>query len=120
MDFLQDSFDTGKKFRLLNIIDNFNREGLAIIPSKSITSDRVIMELENLIMWRGKPEHIRVDNGPKFIANKLDLWRQSNGIQFMFIQPGKPAQNGYIERFNRTFREEVLSMHLFTSLKSIT
>ena len=120
MDFMQDSFDTGKKFRLLNIIDDFNREGLAIIPSKSITSDRVIMELENLIMWRGKPEHIRVDNGPEFIANKLDLWCQSNGIHLKFIQPGKPAQNGYIERFNRTFREEVLSMHLFTSMESIT
>jgi putative transposase len=101
---MQDRFDTGKKFRLVNIIDDFNSEGLAIISSKSITSDLVIMEPENLIMWRGKPEHIRVDNGPKFIANKLDSWCQNNGIKLKFIKPGKPAQNGYIERFNRTLR----------------
>ncbi len=72
----------------------------AIVPSKFITNDRVVIELDNLILWRGKPKLIRVDNGPKVNANKLALWCESNGIQLKHIQPGKPAQNGYIERFN--------------------
>jgi putative transposase len=120
MDFMQDNFNDSKKFRTLNIIDDFNREGLAIVPSKSITSNRVIMELGQLIEWRGKPERIRVDNGPEFIAHALNEWAFENGIILKFIQPGKPAQNGYIERFNRTFREEVLSMHLFRNLDQVT
>jgi len=120
MDFMQDNFYDGKKFRTLNIIDDFNREGLAIVASKSITSNRVILELENLVMWRGKPEKIRVDNGPEFIAHVLNKWCSDNNIELIFIQPGKPAQNGFIERFNRTFREEVLSMNLFQSLEEVT
>lgn len=72
MDFMQDSLSDGKKFRTLNVIDDFNREGLSIIPSKSITAKRVIMELSQLIEWRGKPEKIRVDNGPVFIAQVLE------------------------------------------------
>lgn len=118
MDFMQDNLSDGKKFRVLNIIDDFNREGLAIIPSKSITSHRVITELENLITWRGRPEKIRVDNGPEFIAERLSQWCNEHQIELTFIQPGKPAQNGYIERFNRSFREEVLSMNLFSSIDS--
>ena len=116
MDFMQDNLSDGKKFRVLNIIDDFNREGLAIVPSKSITSQRVITELENLKVWRGLPEKIRVDNGPEFIAERLSDWCKDNNVELTFIQPGKPAQNGYIERFNRSFREEVLSMNLFTSI----
>lgn len=120
MDFMQDNFGDGKKFRTLNIIDDFNREALAIVPSKSITANRVIMELTQLIEWRGRPEKIRVDNGPEFIAYALGEWCERNQIELKFIQPGKPAQNGYIERFNRTFRTEVLSMHLFQTLEEIT
>jgi putative transposase len=119
MDFMQDNFSDGKKFRTLNVIDDFNREALAIIPSKSISSNRVIMELEQLIEWRGKPERIRVDNGPEFIAHVIQSWCESNGIELKYIQPGKPAQNGYIERFNRTFREEILSMQLFQNLEQV-
>lgn len=119
MDFMQDSLSDGKKFRTLNVIDDFNREGLSIIPLKSITARRVIMELSQLIEWRGKPEKIRVDNGPEFIAQVLDDWCKTNEIELKFIEPGKPAQNAYIERFNRTFRREVLSMNLFLSLDDI-
>lgn len=119
MDFMQDSLSDGKKFRTLNVIDDFNREGLSIIPSKSITAKRVIMELSQLIEWRGKPEKIRVDNGPEFIAQVLEDWCKINEIELKFIEPGKPAQNAYIERFNRTFRREVLSMNLFISLDDI-
>jgi putative transposase len=119
MDFMMDNLRDGKKFRTLNVIDDFNREALAIVPSKSITANRVILELEQLIEWRGKPETIRVDNGPEFIAETLQKWTKENHIELKFIQPGKPAQNGYIERFNRTYRNEVLSMHLFGSLNEV-
>lgn len=119
MDFMQDSLSDGKKFRTLNIIDDFNREALVIVPSKSITANRLIVELNQLIEWRGKPERIRVDNGPEFIAQVLEKWSVENGIKLVFIQPGKPAQNGYIERFNRTFRSEILSMNLFQSLEEV-
>lgn len=119
MDFMSDNLSDGKKFRTLNVIDDFNREALTIVPSKSITANRVIMELEQLIEWRGKPEKIRVDNGPEFIADVLKKWTQTNNIELKFIEPGKPAQNGYIERFNRTYRSEVLSMNLFDSLDEV-
>jgi putative transposase len=119
MDFMMDNLRDGKKFRTLNVIDDFNREALAIVPSKSITAKRVVMELEQLIDWRGKPEKIRVDNGPEFIAEVLKAWTEKKNIELKFIEPGKPAQNGYIERFNRTFRDEILSMHLFESLDHV-
>ena len=119
MDFMMDNLSDGKKFRTLNVIDDFNREALAIVPSKSITSNRVVLELEQLIEWRGKPECIRVDNGPEFIAEALQAWAKRNEINLKFIEPGKPAQNGYIERFNRTYRSEILSMNLFESLNEV-
>jgi putative transposase len=78
MDFMMDNLSDGKKFRTLNVIDDFNREALVIVPSKSITANRVILELEQLIEWRGKPEKIRVDNGPEFIAEALQNWTKSN------------------------------------------
>jgi putative transposase len=119
MDFMQDNLSDGKKFRTLNIIDDFNREALGIIPSKSITANRVVQELDQIIEWRGKPEKIRVDNGPEFIASAMEKWSDSRDIELVFIEPGKPAQNGYIERFNRTYRAEILSMHLFESLEEV-
>lgn len=119
MDFMRDSLLQNQPFRVFNVIDDFNREGLKISISKSITSQRVIMELEQLIQWRGKPERIRVDNGPEFIAQSLKDWceDEERKIELIFIQPGKPSQNGYIERFNRTFREDVLDQWLFDELK---
>lgn len=119
MDFMMDNLSDGKKFRTLNVIDDFNREVLTIVPSKSITANRVIIELRQLIEWRGKPEKIRVDNGPEFIAEAMKNWTEENNIELKYIEPGKPAQNGYIERFNRTYRSEVLSMNLFESLEDV-
>lgn len=117
MDFMRDSLFQGKPFRAFNVIDDFNREGLNITIAKSITSDRVVLELDQLIAWRGKPQAIRVDNGPEFIAAKLQEWcdREDRKIDLKFIQKGKPSQNGYIERFNRTFREDILDANLFDS-----
>jgi putative transposase len=118
MDFMRDSLFQGKPFRSFNVIDDFNREALNITIAKSITASRVIEELNNLIGWRGQPEKIRVDNGPEFIAHALNQWCESftPPIELVFIQKGKPSQNGYIERFNKTFREDILDFLLFESI----
>jgi putative transposase len=121
MDFMRDSLFHGKPFRAFNVIDDFNRESLGITIAKSITSERVISELEQMIQWRGLPEKIRVDNGPEFIADALSNWCKdsSRNIELLFIQPGKPSQNGYIERFNKTFREDILDAHLFDDAEHV-
>lgn len=117
MDFMHDGLINGKSFRAFNVIDDFNREALNITLDTSLTSQRVIRELEKLIEWRGKPEKLRVDNGPEFIAAAMELWARTNQIDIQFIQKGKPHQNGFIERFNRSFREEVLDAFAFESLR---
>lgn len=116
MDFMHDTLSEGSKFRAFNIVDDFNREVLNITLERSITSKRVIRELRKLINWRGKPERIRVDNGPEFIANVMEQWCNENEIELIFIEKGKPSQNGIIERFNRTFREDVLDQFEFINL----
>ena len=109
----------GAAFRVLNIIDDYNREVLTITSDRSISSQRVIRELNKLLEWRGKPEQIRVDNGPEFLAHSMELWCEENSIILKFIQPGKPSQNAYIERFNRTYREEVLDQYLFENVEQV-
>lgn len=115
-DFMQDSLASGTKIRSFNVIDDFNREVLNISLDSSINAQRVVGELEKLIEWRGKPERLRVDSGPEFIAEKLQSWCVEQNITLNFIQKGKPSQNGYVEWFNRTYREEVLDGHIFESL----
>jgi putative transposase len=117
MDFVHDGLISGKSFRSFNVIDDFNREALNITLATSLTSNRVIRELRRLIDWRGKPEKIRVDNGPEFIAVAMVTFCQEENIELFFIQKGKPTQNGFVERFNRTFRDEVLNQYLFESIK---
>ena len=115
MDFMRDMFWIGKPFRTFNVIDDFNREALNITVSKSITSERVVKELTELTQWRGLPSTIRVDNGPEFIAQALKEWCEhpSRNIELIFIEKGKPSQNGYIERLNKTFREDILDSYQF-------
>jgi len=119
IDFMSDRLVDGRKFRLLNVIDDFNRESLAIEVDTSLPSLRVIRVLDQLIAKRGKPANIRTDNGPEFISHKLQQWCERNNITLQYIQPGKPMQNAYIERKNGSIRRELLNAYLFYSLKEV-
>lgn len=119
MDFMHDGYGNNKQLRTFNVIDDFNREALNITIDTNINANRVIREMEKLIEWRGKPEKLRVDNGPEFIAEKMQHWCHRHGIELVFIQPGKPSQNALIERFNRTFRTEVLDLFQFQTLDEV-
>jgi putative transposase len=116
LDFMSDSLTSGRAFRTLNIIDDFNREALWIEIDTSLPAERVIRALDMLIAWRGAPKQVRLDNGPELISHRLEAWAEERQINLAHIQPGKPAQNAYIERFNRTFREDVLDAYLFSSI----
>ncbi len=119
MDFMSDRLMNGRRFRVLNIIDDYNREILKIEPYFSITSARVISIIERLIAEKRKPLAIRVDNGPEFIASVLKDWCDNQKINLQFIQPGRPMQNGFIERFNRSYRQDVLDANLFATLSEV-
>lgn len=121
IDFMSDSLTDGRKIRLLNIIDDFNRESLAIEVDTSLPSQRLIRVLEKLIEERGCPSNIRCDNGPEFISHKLEEWCSHEGrrISLQFIQPGRPMQNAYIERKNGSMRRELLNAYLFSSLAEV-
>ena len=116
MDFMHDSLENGRKFRTLNIIDDYNREALAIEIDFSIGGAGVVRVLEEIIDWRDKPEEIRMDNGPEFLSAVLVEFCQKSQIRIKYIQPGKPVQNALIERFNRSFRRDVLDAFIFETL----
>jgi putative transposase len=119
IDFMSDSLWSGRKFRLLNVMDDYNRELLAMEADFSLPAVRVIRVLEYLKEFRGLPKLIRVDNGPEFIADVLEEWCRSNGIKLLFIQPGKPMQNGFVERCNGSVRREFLDANLFYTLQEV-
>lgn len=119
MDFMCDSLVDGRRFRLLNIIDEYNRESLAIEIDTSLPALRVIRTLEQLLERRSKPQVIRVDNGPEFISDRLQQWCDDKQIVLHFIQPGKPMQNGFVERNNGSLRKELLDAYLFNSLPEV-
>jgi putative transposase len=119
MDFMHDSLMNGRAFRTLNILDDFNREALWIEVDTTLPAERVIRVLDMLRHGRGCPQRLRLDNGPEFIARKLAQWAKVHNVQLGHIQPGKPAQNAYIERFNLTFRTEVLDAYAFSSLQEV-
>lgn len=119
MDFMADRLMNGRRFRVLNIIDDYNREILRIEPYFSITSLRVISIIDCLVTENRKPLAIRVDNGPEFIAEVLKQWCDDKNIDLQFIQPGRPMQNGFVERFNRSYRQDVLDANLFTDLSEV-
>lgn len=119
MDFMHDQLGDGRCFRLLNVIDDFNREALGIEIDFSLPAERVIRALEHIIEWRGKPAVIRCDNGPENISGAMQNWAARRYIRMEYIQPGKPQQNAYIERFNRTVRYEWLSQYYWTDLEEV-
>ena len=119
MDFMSDSLSYGRKVRILNIIDDFNREALAVEPDYSYPGEKVVDILNEIIFFRGKPSAIRVDNGPEFISKYFVDWCVNYNIEIKYIQPGKPMQNAYIERFNRLYREDILDAYIFESLDQL-
>ena len=119
MDFMCDSLVDGRRFRLLNIIDDYNRESLAVEVDTSLPALRVIRVLQRLVESRSKPATIRVDNGPEFISDKLLQWCDDKQIRLQFIQPGKPMQNAFVERNNGSLRKELLDAYLFYSLQEV-
>ncbi len=119
MDVMHDQLSDGRSVRLLNVIDDFNREALAIEVDFSLPASRVIRTLEQRIEWKGKLTAIRCDNGPEYTGKMLMSWAVHQNITLRFIQPGKPQQNAYIERYNRTVRYDWLGQYLFTSLDEL-
>ena len=117
IDFTHDNLEDGRSIRSCNVIDDHNREGLLAEINFSIPATTLTRYLDQLIEWRGKPQAIRSDNGPEFLSHHYQQWAQKHDIKLLYIQPGNPQQNAYIERFNRTMRYELLNQTLFESLE---
>jgi len=119
LDFMRDSMYDGRPFRTLNVIDEGNREALRIECGTSIPSGRLVRVMDQLLELYGRPEAIRMDNGPELTSQSFEEWAEKHKIRLIFIQPGKPNQNAFIERFNRSFRTEVLNANLFNTIDEV-
>ena len=115
-DFVASRTADGRAFKILTILDEYTRECLAILVERRLTSEDVIDQLFNLFILRGIPEHIRSDNGPEFTAKAIRKWLARIGVKALFIEPGSPWENGYIESFNGKLRDELLNREIFTTL----
>ena len=114
-----DSLQCGRRFRTFTLVDDFNREALAIEIDLNLPSQRVVRVLERVVARRGYPAKRRMDNGSEFISIAVASWAEEHGIALEFIKPGKPTHNSYIERFNRTYRDEILNMYVFRILNEV-
>jgi putative transposase len=119
LDFMSDALSDGRKFRILNIIDDYNREILKMEIDTSLPALRVQRVLDSLAAQRGLPDNIRTDNGPEFISHLIGQWCEKNKVSWHYIQPGKPTQNAFIERANGSLRREVLNAWQFTTLAEV-
>jgi len=115
-DFMSDALWDGHRFRTFNVVDNYNREALAVENDPNLPAGRVIRTLDRIAAWRGYPERLWLDNGPEFVAIALAEWAEAKGVQLEFIQPGRPMQNGFIESFNGSYRKGVLDMYVVRHL----
>lgn len=118
-DFMNDALWCGRRFRTFNVVDDFNREALAIEVDLNLPAERIIRVLDRIAAWRGYPAKLRLDNGPEFVALATADWAEEHDVDLEFIQPGRPMQNGFIERFNRSYREGVLDMYVFQTLSEV-
>ena len=118
-DFMSDALYNGVRFRTFNVLDDFNREALAIEVDTSLPGERLIRVFEQLEVTRGLPDMLRTDNGPEFLGFQFTEWCETHGIFIEYIEPGMPNQNAYIERFNRSYRNEVLDAWLFQNLDEV-
>lgn len=116
MDFMSDQLASGQRFRVLNVVDDFTRENLVMHVGTSITGADVVRLLDTVLVERAPPAAIVTDNGPEFISKALDQWAHGRGVQQVFIRPGKPVENAYIESFNGRVRDECLDLHWFQTL----
>ena len=116
MDFVWDALTSGRKIKTFPIIDTYTRECLGIEVDTSINAQRVIRVLNDIVLMRGLPEYITIDNGPKFISRALDTWAYERGVKLHFISPGKPTENPHIESFNDKYRDECLNDNCFFTI----
>lgn len=116
VDFVSDALATGRRFRTLNVVDDYTREAMAIEVDTSLSGARVTRVLDKLRMECGLPQQIRSDNGPEFVSRAVEQWSYESGVKWRFIEPGRPMQNGYVESFNSRFRDECLNENWFTTL----
>ncbi|UJD92489.1 IS3 family transposase (plasmid) [Rahnella aquatilis] len=119
IDFMHDALTCGRRFRTFNVVDDFNRETLAIEIDLNIPAQRVVRVLGRIVANRGYPLKMRMDNGPELISLALAQWAEDHGVMLEFIKPGKPTQNAFIERFNRIYRTEILDFYLFITLNEV-
>jgi putative transposase len=118
-DFMADALWSGRRFRTFNVMDDYNREVLRIEIDTNLPARRVVRALDELVELRGRPAALRMDNGPELISEELEKWARRHGVERRFIQPGRPMQNGLVERLNRTYRQEVLNCYVFETLGEV-
>ena len=116
LDFVSDAFTDGRRFRVLAVVDDYSRECLALVADTSLSGIRVTRELDTLITRRGRPNTIVSDNGTELTSMAVLKWCQETGVEWHYIAPGKPMQNGIVESFNGSFRDECLNETLFSTL----